>query len=204
MSLIQTNRAPPDVSQHPPNPRVLNAWTLAIAGALAIAASAGVAVHASRLAVQDVGLDAARMAVSKMATIGVEGALVAGSGSAVLLAVAGRLRWAFAYACWLALAICVVVGAVLVELGFDMTGAAQQGGLLFVMTLTFPAVFFVLVLALREGVVRPATWMLDLVGDLLNAIATQTPWGPRWGKALAVLAAIWLVVGSAALLLTGK
>jgi hypothetical protein len=204
MSLIQTNRAASDVSRRPTNPRILNAWALAIVGTLIITVSAGMAAHASRLAVEDMGLDAARMAVSRIGAAGVGGALVAGAGSTVLLAMAGRVRWAIAYTCWLGLGTGVVVATILVELGFDVMGAAQQGGLVFAMAGIFPAFFFLTVLMAREGMVRPITWLLDLLTDMLNAIATLTPWGPRWGKVLAVLAAIWLVVGTTTLLLTGK
>jgi len=204
VSLIQTNRAASDMSRRPPNPRILNTWALAVVGALFIAVIAGVATHASRLAVQDMGLDTARMAVSRMGAAGVGGALIAGAGSTVLLAMAGRVRWAIAYACWLALGTGVVVATILVELGFDVMDAAQQGGLAFAMAGILPAFFFMMVLMLREGMVRPTTWLLDLLTDMLNAIATLTPWGPRWGKVLALLAAIWLVVGTTTLLLTGK
>lgn len=204
MSLIQTNRTAPDVSRHPPNPRALNTWALAVGGALFIAVTAGMAAHASRLAIQDMGLDAARMAVSQMGAAGVGGALIAGAGSTVMLAIAGRVRWAITYACWLALGTGVVVATILVALDFDVIGAAQQGGLAFAVAGIIPAFSVMMVLMLREGIVRPITWLLDLITDVLNAIATLTPWGPRWGKVLAVLAAIWLVVGTTFLLLMGK
>lgn len=53
--------------------------------------------------------------------------------------------------------------------------AVQQGGLLFVMASIVPAFFVIIGLMVQEGLVRPATWLLDLVGDMLNAIATLTP-----------------------------
>ncbi len=204
MSLIQTSKATPDVSRSPRNPHVLNAWALAVLGTLIVAVCAGMAAHASRVAVQEMGLDAARMAVSRMGAIGVGGALVAGAGSTVSLVIAGRVRWAIAYACWLGLGAGVVIATVLVALGFDVTGAAQQGGLILVVASIVPAFFLMMVLMMREGMIRPVTWMFDFLTDMLNAIATLTPWGPRWGRALAVLTAIWLVVGTATLLLIGK
>lgn len=155
MNYIPSNHEMEGTSYPPSHEPTLNTWALLITGTVIILASTVAAIYASRLAVQHMDIDTAKIAVGQMILGGSIYAAVAGAGSTVLLAIAGQHRWAIAYACWLALGTGIVAGAVLIDFGSDMAHAMQESEANFSLTIIFPSIIYVLFLMIREGLLRP-------------------------------------------------